>query len=112
MGRQIIAAGKVFDLDDLPLTDLEELGGLSQPKMIAALLEKAGVDPNTVRWAEVAAAETDTMPSAYNDGIPSAGGRLMDGYVVAFAQRFSWPPSTTRAQSLRDLQLLAEALGE
>lgn len=50
-----------------------------------------------------------TLPDMFEDGLPTAGGRGSDRWVVACAKRFNWPPTVTRAQTLRDLHLLFAA---
>lgn len=70
---------------------------------------EAIVQNMTVSEATRAIAAEESLPESYVDGLPKDGGRMVDRYVVAFAKRFSWPPSVTRQQTLRDLHLISES---
>lgn len=100
--------GRVHRADRLTVDEIDTLEGAATPKIVAALLEAAGADPNQVRWADLTVTDAeDDLPRLWEDGHPTDGGRSMDRYVVAFARPpYCWPPSVTRAQTIRDLSLI------
>lgn len=64
-----------------------------------------GEASRAVRWVD------DDLPRLFHDGMPAGGGRSMDLYVVFFSRPpWCWPPSVTRQQTVRDLDLLIESL--
>lgn len=105
--------GVTLRLDDLPLGEVERLEGAVKVRQVAALLSHAGYDPNRMRWADLdlKGDADDDLPHIYNNGMPTAGGRPGDPYVVLFGRPpYCWPPLLTRAQPLRDLELIRASL--
>jgi hypothetical protein len=107
---EVTYAGQRLRTDLLTLGELDALQGdaPSSPRLIAALVGRlTGTDARDVRLADVGVVDVDDdLPTEFSDGIPSDG-RTADRYVVAFGRPpFCWPPSVTRAQRCRDLDLI------
>lgn len=106
--------GRTLKLNDLAVGELDEVNARAGARVIAALVRGLGLDPDQIRLGdlEILGTEPDGLPDMWQEGIPAMGGRLMDPYVVAFGRPpYCWPPEVTRAQRLRDLDLILSSIG-
>lgn len=110
--RQVRLGRYAFPFDGLTVDQLETLEVATPPELVAALLTNAGIDPYTVRWADITIdIVDDDLPDIYEDGRPVSGGRAMDGFITLFARPpWCWPPDVTRRQTIRDLRLILASL--
>jgi hypothetical protein len=95
------------------LADIEtEHGPVSRGtfRQLRAICEALGVTDD-LPLTDVHAVDDD-LPSTYTEYVPTDGNES-DRLVAFFAhQPWCWPPSVTRAQTVRDLQLILDSLGE
>jgi hypothetical protein len=103
---------------DVPWMEVASLKSIGYVKAILVALlsrdrprEVAEVEAAGATVGEVKSAiSPDELPDYYEDGMPKAGGRSLDSYIVAFGlPPYCWPPTVTRKQTFRDLHLLNDA---
>lgn len=107
-------------LADVPLSDVLELERRCQTKLetfdprrvarhAAELCLLLGVDPSQVDMSDIRPSDPD-LPAYWTDGKP-AGGRTLDGWIVAMCKPpFSFTPHQVRTEfTLRDLELIVSA---
>jgi hypothetical protein len=103
--RERLTVGQLADIET-------EHGPVSRGtfRQLRAICEALGVTDD-LPMSEIREVPDD-LPTTYNEYVPTDGNES-DRWIAFFAQSpWCWPPSITRQQTVRDLQLILDSLGE